>query len=362
MQCSNFYGKSSQPALVKLISTGPTDPYDSEVYDSESSVDDSVIDKDYIPEELQESDEEHLTQPSTSHRVNTNRLIYDQIELVESNLIGSSDAISNRRNIWKHIDIERVVVQSNNIRNSCPNVEILSPMQYFSQFFSDGMIDHIVFQTNLYIIQSNPNSTAQTCKNEIKDFIAILLYMGVVECPSIRDYWDPETKIILVSETMTQKRFEFLRRFIHFNDNAQQMNSNDRFYKIRPIFDLLRHNCLQIEPTRQQSVDEVMIAYKGTRAGNLRQYIANKPDKWGFKLFCRGSSNGIIHDFILYQGQTTFTCSNLSEEEHKMLMGAKVVTLLCKTLSNPGNCTVVYGDNFFTDLKLISHLKSSLNL
>ncbi|MPC73199.1 hypothetical protein E2C01_067520 [Portunus trituberculatus] len=27
-----------------------------------------------------------------------------------------------------------------------------------------------------------------------------------------------------------------------------------------------------------------MVAYKGTIAGNLCQYVAKKPDKWGYKL------------------------------------------------------------------------------
>lgn len=37
---------------------------------------------------------------------------------------------------------------------------------------------------------------------------------------------------------------------------------------------------LLIPSTHKHSVDEVMVAKKGTRAGTLRQYIANKPDKW----------------------------------------------------------------------------------
>ena len=49
-----------------------------------------------------------------------------------------------------------------------------------------------------------------------------------------------------------------------------------------------------------------MVAYKGTMAENLRQYIANKPDKFGYKLFCRSSIDGFIYDNLMYQGQTTF--------------------------------------------------------
>lgn len=63
------------------------------------------------------------------------------------------------------------------------------------------------------------------------------------------------------------------------------------------------------------SVFEVMILYEATRAGTLHQYIANKPDEWGFKLFCQASSSGIIHDLLLYQGGSTFFNAPLSEKE-----------------------------------------------
>ncbi len=74
----------------------------------------------------------------------------------------------------------------------------------------------------------------------------------------------------------------------------------------------------------QDFVDEVMIRYKGTRVGILRQYIGNKPDKWGFKFFCRASSSGIIHDLLLYQGASTFFNVALSEEEQMLSFVAKV--------------------------------------
>ncbi|XP_058602618.1 uncharacterized protein LOC131521686 [Onychostoma macrolepis] len=105
---------------------------------------------------------------------------------------------------------------------------------------------------------------------------------------------------------MPRKRFQLLRRYVHFDDNQQCSENPDRFDKIRPHFEMLRKQCLLIPSTYKHSVDEVMIRYKGTRAGTLCQYIGNKPDKWGFKAFCRASSSGIIHDLLLYQGASTF--------------------------------------------------------
>ncbi|GLD52979.1 piggyBac transposable element-derived protein 3-like protein, partial [Lates japonicus] len=160
---------------------------------------------------------------------------------------------------------------------------------------------------------------------------------------------------------MPRKRFQLLRSYIHFSDNQHINESLDRFYKIRPLFEMLHHQCLLIPSTNKHSVDEVMVAYKGTRAGTLRQYIANKPNKWGFKLFCRASSSGIIHDLLLYQGVSTFFNVALSEQEQMLPLGAKVVTTLCKTIKHP-QLSVVFCDNFFTSFGLVQSLHSSLGV
>lgn len=125
------------------------------------------------------------------------------------------------------------------------------------------------------------------------------------------------------------------------------------------------NNAFSFPPTNRQSVDEVIVAYKGTRAGKLRQYIQNKPDKWGFKIFCLGSSSGIIHEFILYQGATTFF--NIQEEEHAhlgledLLLGANVVSILCSSITHKEE-TVVFYDNFFTTFNLVKMLHTNLGL
>ena len=77
--------------------------------------------------------------------------------------------------------------------------------------------------------------------------------------------------------------------------------------KIKPLYDMITKIFLKVEPTTKQSIDEVMVSFKGTTAGSIKQYIQNKPDKFGFKFFCRASSDGFIHDILMYQGATTFS-------------------------------------------------------
>lgn len=124
---------------------------------------------------------------------------------------------------------------------------------------------------------------------------------------------------------------------------------------------MLCKQCLLIPSTHKHSVDEVMVAYKGTRTGTLRQYISKIPDKWGFKLFCRASSSGIIHDLLLYPGASTFFNVDLSEEEQMLPLGAKVVTTLCNTIKVP-QLSVVFCDNFFISFSLVQNLHTALSV
>ena len=158
----------------------------------------------------------------------------------------------------------------------------------------------------------------------------IILYMGIGECPSLDDYWATDTRVPQVADLMGSKRFRQLRRCIHFNDNSQAHTSVDIFYKIRPLIDYITQAFRREKETPKQSIDEVMVGYKGRTAGNLQQYIKNKPHKWGFKLFSRASEDGFIHDMIMYQGATT-------QEAHGIpLTGAGMIQVFLGVNEIPG--------------------------
>ena len=80
---------------------------------------------------------------------------------------------------------------------------------------------------------------------------------------------------------MTRNRFLKICRFIPFQDNKEP-DKNDRIWKIRSWIAQLPQNLERIPPGEHQSVDEIMVAFKGK--STLKQYIRNKPHKWGLKL------------------------------------------------------------------------------
>ena len=236
---------------------------------------------------------------------------------------------------------------------------IRQPSEYFRMFFTTELKNHIVYQTNLYAKQKNLRTNFVLEAHELDLFVGIIIYMGVISAPSITDYWALQTRVPQVADYMSKNRFKIIRATIHFSDNEQARTSKDRFFKIRPLFTKITKEFLKVPETPVNSVDEVMVAYKGTMAGNLRQYICDKPDSWGYKLFCRSSDDGFIHDILMYQGEPTFETHHqeLSEEELKMSVTAKFVIVLAKTLKNPDR-SAIYADNYFSSLSLAEYLMS----
>ncbi|CAK1599832.1 unnamed protein product [Parnassius mnemosyne] len=236
--------------------------------------------------------------------------------------------------------------------------ETKSPLEYFKQFFSEDIFELIVRESNLYHMQIKGTPMNMTL-DEAKDFIAINIIMGVVRLPAYTDYWSKALRYSKIADIMTLKRFQLFRRYLHFADALG--DDGDRYYKIRPLLEKIRQNCINIEEEHRFSVDEMTVPYKGTRAGTRKQYIKNKPRKWGFKIFVRAGISGMVYDFLLYGGEDTFRFHQFNAEENSMGLGAKVVIALSKTIKEPA-CKVIYFDNFFTSIELVYHLRNEYGI
>lgn len=257
---------------------------------------------------------------------------------------------------WTDDDFEfEVQTDDDNFTN--PN-NLKTPLQYFKIFFSDDIIDLIANQTNLYSTQQF-GKCVDTNRDEIETYLGIELMMGVVNMSSYIDYWSQETRFAPIADIMPLKRYQALRRSLHFVNN-DDINT-DRYFKVRPILERVRQNCLNIEAEHKNSIDEMMVPYKGKKAGSRRQYIKSKPKKWGFKMFVRCGISGMVYDFIPYGGEDTFRNHQFSDIEEGYGFGAKVVIALCKSIQNMPLSTA-YFDNYFTSLELVSYLREEFGI
>ena len=82
------------------------------------------------------------------------------------------------------------------------DVELKEPEDYFSLFFSEELYQLIADETNLYaqLLRANRPMTARSSLRnwrdlsvpELKAFIGLILNMGIINVPSIRDYWSTD--------------------------------------------------------------------------------------------------------------------------------------------------------------------------
>ncbi|KAF9413698.1 hypothetical protein HW555_008144, partial [Spodoptera exigua] len=181
-----------------------------------------------------------------------------------------------------------------------------APLNYFYLFFSEDIFTDLVEQTNMYSVQQTGKSI-QVSEDEMRDFISMHIMIGIVEMPCYLDYWSNKFRYGQIAD---------ICRFLHFNDtNLQDL---DRYYKQKN--------------ENKFSVDEMMIPYKGRKAGNRKQYMKDEPNKWGFKNYVHAGVSVMIYDFILYAGEDTFRSYTFTEQESSLGFGAQIVIALARTI------------------------------
>ena len=129
---------------------------------------------------------------------------------------------------------------------SLPPAEDLSPLEYFKQFWSNDITENLVGQTNLYSVQQSGISI-NTNHKEMEQLIDMQMLMSIISLPSYELYWSKRLRIDCVADVMGLKRYEAIRRYLHANDNTQKNDSSSRLFKVEPVVNTLRANCLNVE-------------------------------------------------------------------------------------------------------------------
>ena len=233
-----------------------------------------------------------------------------------------------------------------------PPLEDKTPYQYFKQFFDDDLIDLLADQTNLYSVQSTATSI-NVNHNEMEMYLGMLVMMSIIKLPQLRMYWGKATRIPAVAYIMPINRFEKIKQFFHCNEDSKKSakNGQGKLFKVRPVLDSLREKCRQLPEEENHSIDEQIIPTKSRTS--LKQYLPNKPNKWGIKVWARCGVSDILYDFEVpvYTGK-----SNKAQENPELLMGGNVVCRLTQSLPKNVNHKVFF-DNFFSSVALMNHLK-----
>lgn len=127
-----------------------------------------------------------------------------------------------------------------------------SPREYFELFFNDNDFEFLAQQTNLYAQQFLRSAQLKPCsrfhkwhetnRSEMKQFISLLMLMGLVHQLDIKEYWttDPLTTTPFFPSVMPRDRFLSLMTFLHLNDNSEFVprgeEGYDPLFKLGPLY------------------------------------------------------------------------------------------------------------------------------
>ena len=215
-------------------------------------------------------------------------------------------------------------------------------------------MDYIVYESNLYSATIDPRPLGLSI-DELEKCLAVVMFMSLIPLSNSRHFWSLGLRILQVSYILSRRRFEEIKRFIHFNNNSRMAPSGDdnfdRLFKVRPLLDHLREKYNSITMPQTLCIDEQMIPFKGKSA--LKQYIPSKPHKYGYKVFILCSNKGIIHDFEVYTGKIEPPAG-----EPDLGASSNIVVRLSKIIPVDKN-QLLFFDNWFTSVPLICHLAKS---
>ena len=160
--------------------------------------------------------------------------------------------------------------------------------------------------------------------------------MTLVKTGSVRRYWTSGTRLSQVADIMTREKFESITANLHFEDEKYC----GRTKKFQLIVDRFNEIAGQLYMEENLSIDEQIIAYKGTKS-SMRQYNPKKPKKWGWKIFALSGESGLIHAVEFY-GQDV----SIPVDGENVNKPGQVVLRLARNIP-PGRNFKLFFDNWF---------------
>ena len=280
-------------------------------------------------------------------------------EFVEDNLVESEVSV-NSEAVWSSSTGPGNTFECNTMQAIIADFVPTSnytAVDFFQLFLTDEILKCMVDETNrnaqqnLHASPASPASRILQWKDtdvdEIRRFIGIVLWMGLVNMPSIAHYWSRDClyRNGIANTTMTRNRFQLLLRMWHFADNSEMDQvSQDQLHKIRYVMDLLVKNFAAArQPGENLVIDESMVPFRGRL--KFRQYLPGKSHKYGVKLFKVCDPSAYTYNVKVYAGKEERCYSDLATSVVMQLMDPYLDA--GRTLST---------DNFYTSIPLAREL------
>ena len=259
-------------------------------------------------------------------------------------------ALTPRRELGFHLGVQ-------NLRN-----KVVSPLDFLHLYFKPRLVDDIVQHANAYayIEVAKENSTKhcytesdgswrETTHDEILRLIGVLIYFGFVDVQgSANWYWSTTTLFhsLWARSFMSRMRFRALMALLHVMDSLNEPAGN-KLHKVVCFVDFLKGKFKSLYQPRQHVTTNKRMVKSRHRSG-IRQYIRDKPTKWGIKYWVLADrSNAYVVDFNIYAGRAKGGISQYG-------LGYDVVHKLMLDYEGQGYHLFCY--NFYSSVTLALHL------
>ncbi|KAH9111024.1 hypothetical protein AeMF1_014350, partial [Aphanomyces euteiches] len=179
-----------------------------------------------------------------------------------------------------------------------------SPIKLFHYFLPKPFWLHVMLETNKYKDQMMKKMLKSCIQNNYewhqiaRDIVqkawrtlqsSLLIANMLCHRKKLRDNWSTTSVgaigVGTFGQFMKRDRFELISRNLHFTDNMDPRAKSDKAWKVRSIIEVLQTTFKRGYVMGYNiAFDEGMIPSR-SRLNKLRQYMKDKPHKWGTKLF-----------------------------------------------------------------------------
>jgi len=226
------------------------------------------------------------------------------------------------------------------------------PIEFFQLFFGDGIFEELCDLTDIHYNQkhkskhkkrdSHHRRWQKSDLSSMKCYFGILLYMGIVQKPTIGHYW--RTSQLFgskgISQLMNEEHWQDINSNLYFIDEEVKSDESDPLYKIQPLIKhIISVSQEYYSPEKNLTIDESMIRFRGR--SKFKVYMSLKPIRFGFKAYVLAeSSSGYMLNWKLHEGKK----STLKE----------IVEYLTSPYKERNH--IIYMDRFYTTISVIERL------
>lgn len=161
----------------------------------------------------------------------------------------------------------------NFIINSGPNLNLpidAQPIDYFNLLFNEDLMISILTETNRYANEKikrvlSPKSTwhkwTDVTLTEMKAFLGMIINMGLVNLPDLKDYWSSEwvTQVKFFGDVMARDRFLQIFWMLHVG-NGDTLGESGLFRRTRKVHGVIEDIEKQFQkyfvPGKNIAIDE----------------------------------------------------------------------------------------------------------